>query len=415
MFRMYRMYRRQSTLLGFLLLVITRVSVADPVDLQAWLEHQGGPALVRLANSEARFQGETLNLVAINGGQVSAFEDGLSLHIRDELRQQLLAGTRLRLQLTGDTCRLNRSGLALGISIDRLDRSRHRVELAFLDLAEGFWINGSNQVWTGRLDTEAAALFARGKHDSTRTIPAEDPDQVARLVYQQLDCHTRFAEPVHVMADDGGLAETIAGRLNTLLENTYAVTSDPAAAATRLTVTETGAATGGLRISLGFANAAGELAGVNVTPRYEPTPLLSVINRSDAPGDCRGHGRRCVDIEYQVLDDAFVFEFFSLNGSLVTLNCEAEPRRRFGDMRQSLKVPRQRRADPNRPALGYYVLAVRDPAGAGQLHELLVDTGSCQSRPDESMLAQLSVLVSQHKVDWQAIHFRDRRGRIELL
>lgn len=384
-------------------------AIAETVRLDAWLRTDVGPALTRLVNNEPRFLGEPISIVAMEGGRVVNFNDQLTLRIRDHLKQMLLARSNARIPVAGspDTCSPASSPIALGIEVKRFDSQRHRVHLAFLDLDENLWINGSSQVWVGRLDRSSAELFNSGHHQSVETVKVGDTTKLATHLTEQLRCN-QFAAPVYVSGENPQLQEAV----HQALSQHYVMTDKETDASTKLRLIETDTS-----VSLRFDNAEHNnvLASVKVAKPAPEIDLISDIKLSERKGDCRGHGSRCVDIEYEVRDDAFIFEFFSHNGRLVLINCERPQRRQFGRVTQALKIPEGHRDGSTRPALGFYVLAVRDPQSADQLSTMLSSRHSCATSPDRSQLAALAEFVTTQPVTWRTIHFTEHRGRIRTI
>ena len=135
---------------------------------------------------------------------------------------------------------------------------------------------------------------------------------------------------------------------------------------------------------------------------------LSDIFVSNSKKECVGYGKSCVDIEYESLDDVYIFEFVTFSGWLLALNCGVELELNYGKSRIGLKVPKS--SHPERPPLGYYVLATRLPATARDL--AAVFNSDCSVTPDNSYLARLSELVARPDVEWRALHLVNRRGSI---
>lgn len=144
----------------------------------------------------------------------------------------------------------------------------------------------------------------------------------------------------------------------------------------------------------------------------EPRRLISDITMSQRKVECRGHGKACVDIEYEALDDSFVFEFFTMRGRIVALAAGERPVMRYGENRKGLKVPQGQH--PDRPSLGYYVFATRNPMTAAAVSDFLSDCNGTSLATD-TQLEQLGQFANQPEIQWQAIHLNNYRGRISRL
>lgn len=390
------------------MLLICGPAYAYQGSLDDWFHNDVTPAFSELVNDAPRFLGEAISIVALDNGQVVPIRDELTRRLHDDLRHMLLTRTNARIPVStgSDSCGVPTSHIVLGIEVTRHSDSQHRVHLAFLDLDDNLWVNGSSRTWVGQLSRQASELYRRADAVTQSTLKADDVDTIATTIVSQLGCH-QFASPLFVEDVTTPLGKAFQQALKTR----YTVTNDTTLARTRLRIVQTEHT-----VALRFADqrSAVDLASVALIPDTPRTPLLTEITVSNTEKDCRGHGRRCVDIEYEVLDDAFVFEFYSRDGRLVNLACEDRPARQHGLTRKGLKVPEA--TDMSRPVLGFYVLASRDAGIAHQLKALLTGNGaSCSSTPDATRLGGLAELVASHQVTWRTIHFQDQYGGIRTL
>ena len=69
-----------------------------------------------------------------------------------------------------------------------------------------------------------------------------------------------------------------------------------------------------------------------------------------------------------------------------------------------------KRSDPDRPALGFYVLATEDGTVARELSHLFSGTRRCDGRDLPGWQDELVNVVERGDVSWRAIHFQ-RDGR----
>ena len=298
-------------------------------ELGTWLRSNAGPALADLMKREPRFIGESIDIVALKQGQPTSIDTALTNDISEEVRQILLAKPGIRMPLK--SCEPGRANVVVGIRIDRLDRHRHRVMLALLDLEENIWINQSPQVWTGKLTTRQYRLHSQPAISSCGSTDSTSGTQITSQTKQP-------------------------ARLN----------------------------------------------------------VLSEITLSKRKTKCRGHGQSCVEIEFETFDDAYIFEFYTLGGRLVSQACNREPKLQYGVTRKGLKIPVSKH--PDRPSLGFYVVATRNPVTASKLKERLgAIGGQCAGSPDDAQLQDLAEVVASADVQWRALHFVNHRGHIRQI
>ena len=319
-------------------------------ELGTWLRANAGP-FVTLIEREPRFIGEPINIVALRDGRPVQPDSTLVRDISDELRRTLLRSQGIRVPLASDNCEFLPGGIVLGIEINRIDRTRHRVQLALIDLDENYWINQSTRVWTGRLSRDQYQRLASAP-TSASVAYANNPDRAQ-------DCHPE-------------------GHESNQPENPPAI-EEPS----------------------------GQPEVTAPAPRQ--TRFLSEISLSDKKVECKGHGKGCVDIEYEAFDDVYMFEFITLSGKLMALNCDANPELRYGATRQGLKIPTG--SHPDRPSLGFYVLATRYPETASTISRFF--GRQCLTTPDDRYLSELASLVARPDVEWRALHLVNRRGNVK--
>jgi hypothetical protein len=330
-------------------LLIPVKSLAD-TSLSNWFRTEAAPGLARMIDEQPRFIGEPVEILAMAEGIPRPVGDALTGKLRRDMLQYLLAESNARVPIRKQAvCEPPRANVVLGIDVQRHLAGKHRVVLALLDLGDNIWINGSSQVWIGRLTAEDRRLLATPRGSACADNPAEPITHTA-------------ADRIAVDAADGGAIRPVAQPVRW----------------------------------------AGE---------YPPAPLLTEIVLSNKKRYCRGKGRNCVDVTYELLDDAYVFEFYTKAGKLVPLSCEDLSEARSGNKAFGLKVPETR--DRGRPALGYYVLATRQAATASILSQLVRAQGErCDVAGKSTDLADLATFVTERRIDWQALHLGNHGGRV---
>lgn len=141
----------QRNFLFLWLLSLSCHSYAVNGELGRWLEHEAGPALAELIESEPRFIGEAIGFATLKGGHLAPLDSRLAQDLGNGIRRSLLQRSGIRVPLEPENCQVAKEDIVLAIDIRRLDHARHRVEFALVDREESLWINRSLQTWTGRL------------------------------------------------------------------------------------------------------------------------------------------------------------------------------------------------------------------------------------------------------------------------
>lgn len=377
-------------------------------ELGLWLHNRAGPAISQLVNEHPRFIGESIRIVALNAGRPGEIDNELAQRIRGSLQQELLDNSSVRLPLDhADSCYAPDVNIVLGIEVSRHDRLEHRVMLAFLDLDENVWINQSAQLWVGRLSTHQKNLLSKSTNVLQTTFHEADTRRIAESFAAQLKCTPPLETPVYVSTDN----EPLKKDLSMAFSRNMTITTDQREAQTILAVTNRDENL--LSLELVTESEGIPLAQVRLKTISPPMSLLSAINRGERKRECRGHGRHCVDIDYEIFEDSYVFEFYTKKGAMVPLTCEV-PAPRSGITRYGLKVlPTETLA---RPSLGYYVLATRDITAARHVADAL-SSGSahCGRNPTKKWTTALSTVISRYHIDWRAIHLINTRGKIRVL
>ena len=230
---------------------------------------------------------------------------------------------------------------------------------------------------------------------------------IAQSFITQLKCSPPFSAPVYIAADDN-----LGQELRQAFSRTMTLTDDKREAETVLAVSQNSDTE--LRLQLMTDNQPIPVAHVRLKAVAVPVTLLSEIKIAEKKTECRGHGKHCVDINYEVFEDAYVFEFYTKHGNMVPLSCEIETSPRYGVTNHGLKVRPTKTL--NRPSLGFYVLATRNPGAAQEIANTL-KSGSrrCSTRENSNWTANLSDVISRYNIDWQALHLINTHGHIRAL
>lgn len=366
---------RANLLLVFLLLTLPLQALAGS-PLAGWLQAQAAPKLARVLDEQPRFIGESIGIHAMSQGRPEVISNALTDKLRREIRQQLLARSNARIPLSRDGCLAADTHIVLGIEVTRESSQRYRVVLALLDLEDNLWINGSSQVWQGRLSSADRDLLA-----TPRGVPPGST----------LSGYGRHR---------GSGAPAIPGCDPARQSAESAVLSDQADGVPVADSREQPAVQRPVTTWSSFAAPAAE-------------PLLTALEIRKRRHYCRGEGRSCIDVGYELLEDAYVIEFYTRAGSIVPFRCDMAEKSRSGRKGLGLKVPQSSAA--RRPSLGYYLLATRNPALAQTLSARLgMEGDACGASSAAPDLEELADLVTKEDVTWRSLHLGNRNGSVFL-
>lgn len=396
--------------------------------LGEWLRRDAGPTLADMVDRHPRLHGETLRIVAMDGGRIVSIDDRLTDDIRRQLTHVLLAASGARLMTSGrESCVTDLvAHHVVGIEVDARTKP-HRVTLAIVDVEEGVWVNGSHRVWTGSLDSIQVREHRRRVElpDSDSHFRLSDAASIAAAIHDQMRCAPRLAAPLFIAVDDEPALADIERELRREIGRDRAgqmtVTSEQSRARTVLTLR---IAEDRLTLSRGQDNAQSLIAAVNLLRGQTPMAvtgsrpvalpkspaLLSPIEL--APDDSRGRCERadpdCVEVGLDLYQSAYTLLFYTSAQRLV-VGCERPERVRAGRLHYGLNVPSPR--DGARPELGFYVLAVPERELAWKIHDALT-ASSASCRPGGGDFGSLSQLLRETRdvTDWQQIHLA-REGR----
>ncbi|MDZ7668169.1 MAG: hypothetical protein U5Q16_01675 [Gammaproteobacteria bacterium] len=448
-------------------------------DLGRWLDDTAAPQLGETLSRHPRFQGETIRLAAVTPGSAPGRSNALARAVEDRLRQRLLAVEGVRLAADGPrrNCEAPQTiGYLLRLEVSGQGRHNGRVHIAVVDVAESVWVSGISHQWQGRLSAaERAALEAPVNQASPGSagspIPLRSADHVASAVKADLACllPRDINGAVYIETpEDAALARvSLALQAELMYESFAALTparddagwlltlnTDSADADVRelsLTLSEAG---GGNRQKVASVFVSGPLeapseettAAAAPQRRLEPgalppmaagTPpaaadLLSALHMTPArpEGICdhrRARVNSCVEVSFELIRPAYLFVLSTREHTLADVSCDAaRARAEAGQRRYRMRVaPGDFAVDPRAagPDAGFYVLAARDRAVAGELQQALAGAPGQCGRPrggstaHAQWLSGLRRVLDVHggQIDWRALHLvHDTDGIVAL-
>ena len=407
----------QKFLAAIILLCASQVTFADRIvdgEVGEWLFQSSTPALTKLINEHPRFRGESIRLASLNNGHPVRRSDELTTRIVEQLKYSLLRETSVRIPAShANPCAPIRGDIVLGVEVTRFSARKHKVLIGLIDTRENRWINKSVQTWIGRLTTKQREIFNQVfDHHPGDMYYTDEIEPIATALVEQLDCSHDLANPVYVSSDNAELRV----HLERLLAGKAALTESRRAAQTVLNVDPLAAGTVTMTID-GPVHSV-RVAEVVLVERPAPVPLLSGIQQERRKVRCRGHGRACIDVGFELYEPAFVFQFVTKLGRFLfyNLECDKPAYSPPGEIVVGLKVAE--RPTWQRPSLGYYVLATRDPGSAQKIHTILSGASpQCSGNTGKSSawIHELAKILDKPDIAWQSIHLLNADNRINTL
>jgi hypothetical protein len=133
-------------------------SGAETLSLTAWVETELVPQMVDTFTTHPRFRSRPLQVVVVQGSARTARSDGLSIAIRDALREALDSTSNSRVipeavPGSGRADCLDRASVEywVTVEVEARDTDEARVSVRVLDLMESTWVGGFGARWQGRL------------------------------------------------------------------------------------------------------------------------------------------------------------------------------------------------------------------------------------------------------------------------
>jgi len=434
-------------MVGALLLVLVAIPahgfrVVDG-SLGNWLEREASPKLVELLIRHPRLKGQRLKIMGIENGTPVALGNKLGANIKDQLTQDLLSQTGIRLVFDEHVgCNPDKTRLVLGIVTQRHDRTRHRVTVAMVDVEEGLWLGGANFSWSGRLSESQRQAFNThlSGNDKRNVLNVHEANLIADALGEQIDCLPTIESPVYFQLESSQLEQNVVQGLRTQFNRRSRVVSNQAEARSVLQLKLAPLPGNVSTLSLMLAPAdtpelTRQIAWVQVSGNVRGTLPVGVLSGErrgrylselhiDPEAQRHGNGRcvnsslGCVRVDYELYRPAYIVAFYTRDGVPVPLNCKLGVERKAG--RHQIKVQVPHGGELNRPTLGVYTLAFsqRGPAEILQ-RELNLGAPSCSARPSDPdiWVSSFARALSRYegRLEWRALHLmRDRNGVTRL-
>ncbi len=419
--------------------------------LGSWLEREASPKLVEMLVRHPRLKGQRLKIMGIEDGNPVALSNKLGADIKDQLTQDLLTQTGIRLVFDERAgCARDKTSLVLGIVTQRHDSNRHRVTVAMVDVEEGLWLGGANFSWNGRLTDSQRLAFRTSLSgiENRHALDVHSIDLIADALAEQVDCLPTIESPVFFLQKAGSLEQSVLPRLIEQFSRRSRVVGKQAEAKSILRLHHARLAGNNSALSLTLASVDSpelvqQIAKVNVSGVAPGALPAAYANEVSGAGTRSGEGRRylseltlsnrtlkngngrcanktpgCVRVHFELYRPAFVVAFYTRNGVPVPLNCRLGAEHTAGKHQINVDVPYG--SELNRPTLGVYTLAFsqRGPAEILQ-RELNMGSPSCSSSPSEpdTWVSSFTRALSRYKqgVEWRALHLmRDGNGITRL-
>ena len=436
--------RRMAGIVLFALIAIP-VHAFRVIDgsLGNWLEREASPKLIELLNRHPRLKGQRLKIMGIEDGTPVALGNKLGVDIKDQLTQNFLSQTGIRLVFDDHAgCNPEKTHLVLGILTQRHDRTRHRVTVAMVDVDEGLWLGGANFSWSGRLSESQRKAFNThlSNVDSSKTLDMHQANLIADALGKQIDCLPTIESPVFFQQQTSPIEQNVSQRLREHFNRRSKVVSSQAEARSvlqlqlaplpgknsALSLMLASADTPELSYQIARVNVSGNVPGARSVGlsmgkprgRYLSELYIDPKAQQHGMGKCANSSLGCVKVGYELYRPAYIVAFYTRDGVPVPLNCKLGPEREAGRHRIKVKVPHG--GELNRPTLGVYTLAFsqRGPAEILQ-RELNLGSPSCSSRPSDpdAWVSSFTRALSRYEgqLEWRALHLmRDRNGVTRL-
>ena len=404
--------------------------------LGTWIAQQASPRLSEILTQHPRFQGERIRIMATEDGHPVPIRDQLTDQIREQLIDDLLSIADVQI-VFDDTnrCKPIRVDTILGIEVQEHKSREHRISLAMVDIEEGIWLNGTNVFWHGRLtDDQRRAFNTRlAKRPSTNLFNTSQIAEIAQALHSQMQCNNRIATPIFFepAVDDPGrkvlrkLIEKISNQALTTLDKEAAVSiirleHTPREFSLGLTRRDLPAAVH--RVAAVSLIATPAMKGYTSGASHKVAPsLLSDIQldeRLSRGSVCDVRKDNCADISFEFYQSAYPVIFYTANGQVAPLSCEAPIRQKAGRLHYGLNVPDGN--SPTRPSVGFYALAFSDKSDAKAVHQAILEMApKCGGRQqgNENWAASLQGLMSgqNSRFQWRAIHLTRDHSHINQL
>ena len=424
------MYRAASVLL---LLLCSPPGWAERAilsgELGLWLSQTAIPELTESLARHPKFSGEPIRIAAVDGSQASTRSSLLADAIRQQLTHAILRKGKNNVANNQDPTLCNRIPKPIyylvGIRIEPLSRSDHRISLAVMDLETSMWVSGISLTWQGRLlNSERAALAALPQNGPVGSL--ENPiafsaiKTLTEALYAQVQC--RLPQNLNgTLSATKPKQQDLQLVLHDLQErlalSAQPVSSDPQQAdwllhadlqqvtddlqLLTLNLQPQGAPNQAQRLASMYVSGTRQLSATASLPVNPASALLSELSIPTTTRQCRSG--ECAEIEVDLYEDAYLLVFRTYHGQVEPLFCgQAISKKSAGIHRYRLQtMPEQR--------VGFYVIASRERQVARTLQRQLGRApGACNQPPANnsnwlpSTLAKLT--NSSTAIEWRALH-----------
>lgn len=430
--------------------------------LGTWIAQDVSPKLSELLTRHPRFKGEPIKIMAMSDGLPIAINDKLTDKIREQLTQDLLSSTEVKIVFDDiNRCRPIKVNTILGIEVQKHNSGNHRVLLAMVDTEEGIWLNGTNISWNGKLTSSQRRAFkSRVQHPAATSILASyQTSEIAESLYAQLQCNEEIVPPVFFEPASDNSSQAVLRSLREKVSKTLLTTIDKNIAVSIISLQSPdqypedngsqhpgtilgtyilGLATindpsqvhriGEVMVS-GARNSGTTNSGLKLTyadnadsPSSDILSEIQIVSHYSRHNACKSGNEECVDISFDLKRPAYTVLFYSVGGQVAPLDCQPPKHRQAGKQFYGLNVPAGHH--PGRPSVGFYALAFKDRSAARQVHTAISQNApKCGGQQDRDgtwvvSLGQLLDLNNEKfrgRTDWQAIHLTRTNTRVTEL
>lgn len=443
-----------------LLLVSTGVYASRVIEgsLGSWIAQDVTPMLSKLLTHHPRFKGEPIKIMAMSDGVPIAVNNKLTDRIREQITEDLLTSAGVKIVFDdANRCKPIKVNTILGIEVEKHTSGNHRVSVAMVDIEEGIWLNGTNISWNGKLNSsQRRALNTSVKRPVASSILAfNHTAEIAAALYDQVQCNDEIMPPVFFeqAGDDSGQA--VLRRLREKVSKSLLTTIDRHSAASIISLESPDfyPADGQRRLMasyiLGLANIDNPLQvyrigevrvsqqgnsgaiisrsdaaypNTNNVPAPDILSDIHIVHHQSRDNACEPRKKDCVDVSFVLNQPAYTVLFYSVDGRTAPLRCKAPGQKQRGKQHYGLNVPAGN--NPNRPTVGFYVLAFKDRSAARQIHDAIrKNAPRCGGHPQPTAAWVTSfhqLLVSNNdqyrgRSDWRSIHLTRINSRIAEL
>ena len=453
-----------SRLVNYGIVLAALLVTASPVSADAllagslgqWLEQSAAPELTDILSNHPKFKGETIRIVPMRDGKPADGSDQLNHAMQQFLTHRLLRDGNIRIAWSNREmhCGVPREiPYLLGLEVSKKSYQEHRVSIAMVDVEEAIWVSGIGLRWEGRLSSsERRALqqpvLQPDNGSIARPLAVREADKIAELLEARMRCNLQTGIDGSVFFDAS--SQTEINRVIRSLERELALTplapvtnrrqdadwimhalSEPAGGgASELIVTlKPNAENVAIqRVASVFVTGlvvADDAPDTNpsnqrrlVEASFAEQDLLTALTFHPSPqagicGTARARANTCIEVQFQLLDPAYLVVFRTSGNSVNALNCTTTQKQfARGTRRYRMRVP-PTGLPSNRPDAGIYALATQSSRIANVLAKHVRKApGACRSSTEGNSyaewLADFRTLIIDHEdvVDWQVLHMR---------